>query len=89
MELQESPAIRDAREALGSADRKADDSLELYVSRDADPREALVKIRAFLAPETGNFDRTVSVRTVAAAVVCLERVIDRLSGFKLKVSYER
>ena len=89
MELEESPAIRDAREALGVADQRAEDYLELYVRRDADPREALIKIRAFLVPATGNFDCTVSVRTVAAAVVCLERVIDRLDGFKLKVSYER
>ena len=60
--------------------------LVLYVSKDADPVEALKQIRALRPLRTSEpFNRAL----IALAVVNLDRVIERLAGFRMVTRYER
>jgi hypothetical protein len=70
-----------ARDLLAEVDKHADSYGPLYVARRQDPLEALRKIRAFLASS--------DERRTAIAVACLDRVIDNLAGYEMRVTYER
>lgn len=73
--------LEQARDLLGEVDRHSQSYLPLYVARHDDPLDALRRIRAFLA--------ATDERPVALAVACLDRVIEYLSGFEMRTTYER
>jgi hypothetical protein len=73
-----------AGEQIGAVDKRAYDTA-LYVAKNDDPYESLLKVRGFLY---GLTDQECG-KSIALAVVNLDRVINQLRGFKTYVTYER
>lgn len=73
--------LDEARELVAAIDKHTAD-IALYVGPGDDPVESLIKVRSFLAANA-------STKTVALAVIALDRVLDQLCKFRMRVTLER